>query len=209
MQKTIMPDIINNAIESSNKLSNNLSKIINSYNFDNLMNIAVSSKLQTTLQELTKVIKTFHVGDLSGYETEYLKNNFWVLPYDIEYKDINSLTSLSNEEFNAKMLEHFTNDRINNLVVNLMMLNAEIMFIGLFGTANYFARLANYFLIFQTLAVPYLFQFFNRGSRRVFKLGSLTGYSLYFFYAEGIAIGGFDLMFNRITILEYLQTFFS
>ena len=116
MQKTIMPDIINNAIESSNKLSNNLSKIINSYNFDNLMNIAVSSKLQTTLQELTKVIKTFHVGDLSGYETEYLKNNFWVLPYDIEYKDINSLTSLSNEEFNAKMLEHFTNDRINNLV---------------------------------------------------------------------------------------------
>ena len=31
-----------------------------------------------------------------------------------------------------------------NLMVNLTMLNGAIMFVGLFGTANYFARLANF-----------------------------------------------------------------
>ena len=41
-----------------------------------------------------------------------------------------------------------------NLMVNLTMLNGAIMFVGLFGTANYFARLANYFLIFQSLSLP-------------------------------------------------------
>lgn len=35
--------------------------------------------------------------------------------------------------------------RAENLFINLSMLNAEIMFLGLFGTANYFARLANFF----------------------------------------------------------------
>lgn len=35
--------------------------------------------------------------------------------------------------------------RAENLFINLSMINAEIMFLGLFGTANYFARLANFF----------------------------------------------------------------
>lgn len=57
-------------------------------------------------------------------------------------------------------------DENANLIINLSMLNAEIMFVALFGTANYFARLANYFLIFQTIALPYLFRYFNTNSKK-------------------------------------------
>ena len=42
-------------------------------------------------------------------------------------------------------------NREQNMIVNLSMMNSVIMFIGLFGTANYFARLANYFLISSAL----------------------------------------------------------
>ena len=48
------------------------------------------------------------------------------------------------------------------LIVNLAMLNAEIMFVALFGTANYFARLANYFIPFQALAIPWLLKLFDQ-----------------------------------------------
>lgn len=43
---------------------------------------------------------------------------------------------------------YYEYDRQDNICLNLSFLNGEIMFIALFGTANYFARLANYFYIF-------------------------------------------------------------
>ena len=43
------------------------------------------------------------------------------------------------------------------------------MFIALFGTANYFARLANYFLIFQTLALPWMLSYFDYKSKKTLR----------------------------------------
>lgn len=94
------------------------------------------------------------------------------------------------------------------LFTNLSMLNAEIMFVALFGTANYFARLANYFLIFQTLSIPWLFQFFDKRSRSLLICTAVVCYSLYFIYASGIN-QNFDLEFDRISFMEYLMSLFE
>ena len=98
-------------------------------------------------------------------------------------------------------------DEKNNLFMNFSMLNAEIMFIALFGTANYFARLANYFLIYQTLALPWMFRYFDGKSRRLLKIIVVAAYLLYFSFANMI-LTPFDTYFAKMTLLEYLQMLF-
>lgn len=98
-------------------------------------------------------------------------------------------------------------DPVGNLIINLSMLNAEIMFVGLFGTANYLARLANYFLIFQTLALPWLISHFKKEQRTVLLVGMVVGYILYFLYANVFAVN-FDKNFQGISFLEYLRSLF-
>ncbi len=102
---------------------------------------------------------------------------------------------------------HKYSDRVSNLMINLSMLNAEIMFVARFGTANYFARLANYFLIFQVIALPWIFNCFNRESKRLLTVGAVVGFLIYFYYANGL-YGGFDANYARITIGEYLRSIF-
>lgn len=110
--------------------------------------------------------------------------------------------------FRAKKFMKENNNRATNLIVNLTMINAMIMFIGLFGTANYFARLANYFLIFQALALPYLFRYFNRESKVLIKIASVICYLLYFYYANVIANGAFDSDYDFITLFEFFEQLF-
>mgnify|MGYP002246861987 CR=1 FL=1 len=69
-----------------------------------------------------------------------------------------------------------------NLMVNLCMINGAIMFVGLFGTANYFGRLANYFTIAQVVALPWILGKLSPHDRRVLTALMVicyTGYSLY------------------------------
>lgn len=101
-----------------------------------------------------------------------------------------------------------SNVESDNAIINLTMLNAEIMFIALFGTANYFARLANYFLIFQSIALPKLFKYYTKTGERLLTIGAMIGYLAYFMYAEGILYGGFDILFSRMTVVEYLRSLF-
>lgn len=96
---------------------------------------------------------------------------------------------------------------VGNLIINLSMLNAEIMFVGLFGTANYLGRLANYFLIFQTLSLPWLISRYKKEKRTMLMGGMILGYCLYFFYANAIA-DNFDYEYNSISLLEYLRSLF-
>lgn len=98
-----------------------------------------------------------------------------------------------------------SDDRAMNIIVNLMMVNSVIMFIGLFGTANYFARLANYFLIFQALALPWLLGLFEQSDRILLTRASVIGFSAYYFYDEGIVNGGIDANYNFITFWEYIK----
>ena len=93
------------------------------------------------------------------------------------------------------------------IIMNLTMINAEIMFIALFGTANYFARLANYFLIFQTLSLPRIFKYFTLESKKILTILAMGGYIMYFYYALGILHGGFDAVYRKIGLIEYLRSF--
>ena len=91
-----------------------------------------------------------------------------------------------------------------NLMVNLTMLNGAIMFVGLFGTANYFARLANYFLIFQSLSLPWLLKKIGGKDGRILTILMVVGYIAYFYY-ENVINQPFDQDFARLTVWEYLN----
>ena len=96
-------------------------------------------------------------------------------------------------------------NRTSNIVMNLSMVNAMIMFIGLFGTANNFARLANYFLIFQTLSLPWVMKYYTMGSRRFLTVGAVAGYLGYYYYGAAIANGSFDSIYSFISFGEFLR----
>ena len=99
----------------------------------------------------------------------------------------------------------FTNSsKMENLAVNLTMLNGAIMFVGLFGTANYFARLANYFLIFQSLSLPWMLKKIGSRDRRMLTILMALGFAAYFYYANVIN-QPFDQDFARLSLAEYLE----
>lgn len=107
--------------------------------------------------------------------------------------------------FLARNLIRKENDRVSNIIMNLAMVNAMIMFIGLFGTANYFARLANYFLIFQALALPWVLNFFEPKSKRTLTICAIVGFLAYFYYGTAIANGAFDDNYSFITFYDFLK----
>lgn len=101
----------------------------------------------------------------------------------------------------------YREDRAQYIILNLTMLNAEIMFIGLFGTANYFGRLANYFIPFQALSIPWLFTHFDIKGKRSITTVAMVCYILYFIYSLGIH-DPFDNNYQSITFWQYIQTLF-
>ena len=98
-------------------------------------------------------------------------------------------------------------ERDKYVIVNLTMLNAEIMFVALFGTANYFARLANYFIPFQAVSIPWLLKHYDYQGRKTIVLLAVTGYTLFFVYCVAIN-ENFDAGFYSIKLWQYLKTLF-
>lgn len=94
-------------------------------------------------------------------------------------------------------------NRAEGLCMNLAFLNGEIMFVALFGTANYFARLANYFYIFPVIALPRMFNMVNPKWRTLMKICVVLCYLLFFYYAEYIVYGSFDNIYQSITFSEF------
>ena len=94
--------------------------------------------------------------------------------------------------------------KTENLVMNLTMLNGAIMFVGLFGTANYFGRLANYFLIFQSLSLPWMLKKIGGRDGKLLTMLMVVGYMAYFYYANAIN-QPFDQEFTRLSLQEYLK----
>ena len=88
--------------------------------------------------------------------------------------------------------------------MNLTMLNGAIMFVGLFGTANYFGRLANYFLLFQSLSLPWMLKKIGGRDRRMLTILMVLGFAAYFYYANVIN-QPFDQDFARLSLAEYLS----
>lgn len=107
--------------------------------------------------------------------------------------------------FLARKYIRSNSDRISNYIINLTMVNAMIMFVGLFGTANYFARLANYFLTFQTLSLPLIFNYFTKRSKKLLIVAAVLCYFVFFYYEHVIANGRFDDRYYFITVFDYIR----
>lgn len=88
------------------------------------------------------------------------------------------------------------------LMFNLAMINALIMFVGLFGTANYFARLANYFLPAQVVILPWMIYSSHPQDRRWLLSGCVAGYLMYFYYENAI-IRPFDSSYPQMSLWTY------
>ena len=95
-------------------------------------------------------------------------------------------------------------DKIGDTFFHLTLLNALIMFVAIFGTANYFARLANYFLIFQTLVIAKILRYFERDSKTLITIFVVVAYFLYFYYANAINMS-FDVEYRCIKLGDYLK----
>ena len=97
--------------------------------------------------------------------------------------------------------------KADDLMFNLAMLNALIMFVGLFGTANYFARLANYFLPAQVIVLPWILGKAHPRDRAWLVPACVVGYLGYFYYENAI-IRPFDAGYPQMPLWEYLVTLF-
>lgn len=93
--------------------------------------------------------------------------------------------------------------REHNLMFNLAMLNALIMFVGLFGTANYFARLANYFLPAQVIVLPWILGKAHPRDKVWLIPACVVGYLGYFVYENAI-IRPFDMHFTHMSFWDYI-----
>lgn len=99
-------------------------------------------------------------------------------------------------------------NREQNIIVNLTVLNAGLMFIALFGNPIYFGRLANYFLIFQTLSLPIILKCFEKRSR-LFIIGLVVVFYLGYAYYDNVLNGrSFDDSYRSVGILYYLDNIF-
>ena len=90
---------------------------------------------------------------------------------------------------------------------DMAMLNALIMFVGLFGTANYFARLANYFLPAQVIILPWILRKVHHYDRAWLKPACIVGYLGYFIYENAI-IRPFDYTYSHMSFWEYIGSLF-
>lgn len=92
----------------------------------------------------------------------------------------------------------------DNVFINLSFLYACFMFVGLFGTANYFGRLANYFSIFPAIALPMILKKLSARDRRFLTVSMVACYLVYFYYGNAIS-ENFAQEFSRITVWNYLS----
>ncbi len=95
-----------------------------------------------------------------------------------------------------------------NLFMNFTIIGAMIMFIGLFGNANMFSRLAMFFDPMIYIALPWMIKKL-KGSLPgvVLSFGTYTAYPLFFSYQMLVA-SNFDYSFTSITLRQFLNSLF-
>ena len=98
--------------------------------------------------------------------------------------------------------------RADNILFNMCMLNALIMFVGLFGTANYFARLANYFLPAQCVVLPWILKKIGGRDGQILTFLCIIGFMGYFMYGNMIQ-HVFDDKFAQISLWDYITSHFG
>ena len=98
--------------------------------------------------------------------------------------------------------------RADNLMMNLSILCAELMFIALFGNPIYFGRLANYFLVFQVVCIPLILDHFEPNSRFLLKWATVAGYIGYVLFGNLFDGRTFDNTYSAVKLWEYLGEIF-
>lgn len=110
--------------------------------------------------------------------------------------------------FIARKLTKKEEDNVACLMMNMTTINAAIMFVSLFGTAFYLARVANYFAIFPVVSIPYMLRYYTKESRIFLKIIIIIGFAGFAFYAYGLN-RSFDAMYERISLIHFFHIFFA
>ena len=99
--------------------------------------------------------------------------------------------------------------RMENVFVNMSVVSAFTLSIGLVQGANLFARMAGYFEVATIIALPWMLEklFTKRSVRLVTSCASVL-YFVYFWYENAIN-RDFPNDYKAITLLEYIQSLFG
>ncbi len=99
--------------------------------------------------------------------------------------------------------------RMENLFVNMSMVSAFILTIGLVRGANLYARMAAYFEIGTAIALPWMFQkLFTRRSEKFVTIAAAVLYFGYFLYEFAIS-KDFGSSYSSISLWEFVVGLFA
>ena len=157
-----------------------------------IIGIMLKPLLGTVLSITDSLGDNYTVEEFSGKGVNPLRLAVCLVPLVLSFILRNHISNTNSEI-----------SRADNLCLNLSFLNGEIMFVALFGTANYFARLANYFYIFPVITLPRLFNMFSPKWRVPIKLAVIICYFLFFYYSLCLAHAPFDDEYASIPISEF------
>ena len=103
----------------------------------------------------------------------------------------------------------YNSTRAENLFVNMSIVSAFILMIGLVEGANLYARMAGYFEIATAVALPWMIKkIFNHRSARIVTYIAVLCYFGYFLY-ELVFTKRFDADYSAITLWQFIQSLFA
>lgn len=109
--------------------------------------------------------------------------------------------------FHRRLFRHSSG--IENLFVNMSIVSAMIMSIGLAEGANLYARMAGYFEIAAAVAVPWMIQkLFNRQSARVLTVCAGALYFGYFLFEFAVS-KNFGSSYQAISLWDFILSLFD
>lgn len=98
---------------------------------------------------------------------------------------------------------------MENLFVNMSILSAMILMIGLVEGANMYARMTGYFTIGTMIALPWMInKLFTKQSAQFVTICASGLYFGYFWYEYGVNMD-FDSGYKAITLWQFIQSLFA
>lgn len=108
--------------------------------------------------------------------------------------------------FRKELYEDTT--REERLLTNLMMVNAGITFVGIFGTALYFARLANYFNMMAVIMIPWMMKKIRSKDKTIITIAMVICYLAYFWFLYTIE-NDFSSAYEALSLGDFLKILFD
>lgn len=103
----------------------------------------------------------------------------------------------------------YDSTRMENVFVNMSIVSAFILTIGLVQAANLFARMAGYFEIATIISLPWMIKkLFTKQSARLVTICASGLYFIYFWYENAIE-RGFENDYAAITLWQFIQSLFG